>query len=40
LPGDIWRQWWNNPEELLNKEIRQRTDVAGNFPNWLRSSGR
>ena len=34
FPVSHWRQVWsNNPLERLNKEMRQRTNVAGVFPN-------
>jgi putative transposase len=34
FPREHWRKIWsNNPLERLNKEIKQRTNVVGNFPN-------
>jgi transposase-like protein len=34
FPRRHWRQIWStNPLELVNKEIKRRTDVAGVFPN-------
>jgi transposase-like protein len=33
FPKELWRQIWpDNPQERLNREIRRRTDVAGNSP--------
>ncbi len=34
FPHRHWRQIWStNPLERVNKEIKQRTDVVGVFPN-------
>ena len=28
-----WQIWSNNPSERVNKEVKRRTNVIGNFPN-------
>ena len=38
FPRGLWRQiWFNNPNELLNREIRRLTESSALFPTAARS---